>query len=184
MARTWFWTLTGIRWQWAQEAIVPSVSGGPLRKHSPPGTALECPLHSLTPFKEQMPICTFYSQPQFWCRSIFSRTFQKVFWRDIILRASFIYIWSVQPHSPYSEQNHHFWITCLSSGTWTPSTHHKEEKDCHLGDYSTSTHVPRWRAWAKPCPLINLMVSDKHLPTQQAHFTADHLLWLERWRSA
>lgn len=95
-----------------------------------------------------------------------------------------IYMISATP-SPYSEQNHHFWITCLSSGTRTPSTHHKEEKDCHLGDYSTSTHVPRWRARAKPCPLINLMaVPDKHLPTQQAHFTADHLLWLERWRSA
>lgn len=75
-----------------KKSFFPSVSGGPLRKHSPPGTASEHPLHSFTKsFKEQMPIRTFYSQPQFWCKSIFSRTFQKVFWRDIILRASFIY---------------------------------------------------------------------------------------------
>lgn len=163
-----------------KKPLIPSVSGGPLRKHSPPGTVSESPLHSFTSFKEQMPICTFYSQPQFRCRSIFSRTFRKVFWRDIILRASFIYDQRnpiPQLRTKSSFLNHVFVKWHSNPNLYPPQ---RRKRLSFGGLQHIWVHVPRWTAWAKPCPLISLMaVSDKHLPTQQAHSTADHLLWLE-----
>lgn len=89
-----------------KKSLVPSVSGGPLRKHSPPGTASERPLHSFTKsFKEQMPVRTFYSQPQY------SQEHSRRFSEGISFYGHHSYIISATP-SPNSEQNHHFWITC------------------------------------------------------------------------
>lgn len=55
------------------------------------------------------------------------------------------------------------------------STHHKVEKDCRLGDYSTSHHVPRWRAWVPVhWPMlwrlqINTSQPNKHISWQTIH---------------